>query len=158
MKKNEFCFAKWLTNKDIENILKLNEIELNKDFPSPISRFVDDDGFTTIIVKGRKIDSETKAANSVISKISQSMAFGMGINNYDIANTIFEIDDYTMVEFSLSLFGEEQCIEYNKKLTKNYQQYMQKKFGEFYKSRKSAYIKRLNREAKKQQEQNEEQL
>ena len=49
-------------------------------------------------------------------------------------------------------FDEDEAININRNLTKNYQCYMKEKFGSFYVNMKKAYIKKLYKEDKNKEE------
>lgn len=175
-KKQNFSFIKYLTNRDIEKILTPLNIEIMKRKNSDklrILRGKDENGnrYITVFAKDNNPD-ETKEMRDVVMKemmklpsfrgfmanifmssvILQSM--NPGFSQFD--NTvILRFEDYFLTE-GLSLKTEEQKLEFDRKLTKNYQNYMTKKFGRFYNSMKSAYYKKLHKEIREEEAQNQE--
>ncbi len=66
------------------------------------------------------------------------------------------IDDFFMMECVSLKIDKDEEIAFDRELTKNYQKYMLNKFGTFYKDKKTAYIKKLNKIEKTQQENQKE--
>ena len=68
---------------------------------------------------------------------------------------VLRFDDFFLTE-NLSLKTEEEELANDRRMTKAYQQYMAKKFGRFYYSMKSGYFKKLHKEVREeeQEEQN----
>ena len=57
-----------------------------------------------------------------------------------------------MVEMNCGFISDEDALEYDKKLTNNYQTFMQKKFGDFYNTQKAQYIKQLIKKEKQEKQ------
>ena len=60
-------------------------MRLNKELPTPISRFVDDEGKTKIIVKAKMLDNNQ---SDVLKKIMSYLPFRLKFPNYDSNNII----------------------------------------------------------------------
>ena len=145
MKKNKFSFLDWLTKKDIEKILKLNSMKLAKDLPLYMQRATNEEGEKVIYLKCEKMDN---TENEIINKISASI-FGPLCDIYSNNYMLIAIYDYAMTE-CFSIRPEDEQLEISKQMTNNYQGFMQEKFGTFYNSKKSAYIKKLKKELKEE--------
>ena len=175
-KKENFSFAKWLTNRDIEKLVTLFGLELmeGKDDPTKkrIIRGKDKDGYHIVAfcrnVKKEDADNALKKElfkSPTFKKFTQpianaiamlSMATGgsswSGLFNNDV---ILNFDDFFVQEL-FSLKDEKEQIEYCRSLTKIYQTYMKQKFGTFYNGKKAAKYKSLYKEIKEKEEQNQE--
>ena len=187
MKNKKFSFVRWLTNRDIEKILAPLNIEIMKKKNSDklrILRGKDENGdrVITVFCKDNNPNEEKDLQDSIMREMMQHPTFRgfmskiltvtalvssmnpeSSFSQYD--NTlILRFEDYFLTE-SLSLKSEDKQIEFGRKLTKHYQEYMSKKFGRFYNSMKGAYYKKLykedrektqNQEAEQTKETNEE--
>jgi predicted DNA-binding antitoxin AbrB/MazE fold protein len=129
----------------------------------PITKIVTKDG-CEMIARCRfneetyeKIGKNTPKVNAFPASIAlfsalASTGFG-AFNLYSDNLFILKFEDYFCYEI-LSIKSEEDEIKFGRALTKNYQEYMTKKFGDFYSSKKSAYIKKLNKQAKEEEQEN----
>lgn len=172
MNKNEFNFAKWLTKKDIAKILDSVGLELlensynrNGELIKPVSKIKTDDDKCEFIVRCRyneeklkeiekyKInnDSLLKSTKSMLLATSVAMSFFAGSYNSINGNDfLLKFEDFFCYEL-LSTKNEEDEIKFGRMLTKNYQDYMSKKFGSFYKTKRNSYYKKLNKLEKEEQ-------
>ena len=151
MQNKDFCFTKWLTKKDIKQILELNNMELAEDCPHAIHKYHTENGETAIIVAAR--NKEVLPLGQMVAHTLPLIAgafmqeYGQGGFN----NLLVELDDFTMVELGCTFLTDEKALEYNRKLTKNYHKFMHTKFGDFYNTQKAKYIKELNKEEQEKQ-------
>ena len=146
----EKSFINLLKKEDIVNILKINNLEINNDMPSPCEKLRDEDGTPYYFIKCKLIkDEEMKdiaAANENVRKLFINLAAfagALGGSYYSMGRSpLIVIRDYYMAEI-LSTMPEEDSLEYNRELTKNYAKYMISKFGETYKSARKKYINKV---------------
>ena len=183
MKKENFSFVKWLTNRDVEKILNSMGIELltdnydrNGNLLKPIKKYRDKEtGKYRIIVKCQLnedlIDKNNELNDFVLpsklknaikdilfksSIVFASMPLMNSFSSYfDDSRLILEINDFYICEL-LSLKLEEEQVKFDRVLTKGYQSYMTKKFGRFYNCMKSAAIKKAIAEEKENHEEEKE--
>lgn len=178
MKNKKFSFVRWLTNRDIEKILAPLNIEIMKKKNSDklrILRGKDENGdrVITVFCKDNNPNEEKDLQDSIMREMMQHPTFRgfmskiltvtalvslmnpeSSISQYD--NTlILRFEDYFLTE-SLSLKSEDKQIEFGRKLTKHYQDYMSKKFGRFYNGMKSAEYKRVHKEVREEEAQKQE--
>ena len=175
MKKEDFSFVKWLTKKDVKNILNNVGIELVEDhynnngkLVKSISKFKEEDGKTSVVVRCRFIENLNNSFKNDDDKINLSSKLKTDVALIAMFSTLFgassfskydsmmmlKLEDFFCYEI-LSIKSEEDEINFGRMLTKNYQEYMTKKFGDFYNCKKLAYIKKLNKEAKEQEQEQE---
>ena len=177
MKKNSFCFVKWLTNRDVEKIVELlgYEIMPKKDNPDKkrIYRNKDKDGNHIHVFCKDLISIEAKRAvekellqvdafrdmMKQIGVISAMLGMMNGGSDYSFGQMndiiILDISDFFVFE-QLSLKDDKAQIENNRRMIKIYQDYMSKKFGRFYNGMKSAEYKRVHKEVREEEAQNKE--
>ena len=175
MKKQEFSFVKWLTIRDIQKILETMNLEITKKDDGSnklkITRAKDENGhrYITVFCKYRTVDETQDIKDDLLKEMAKTPAFGGMMSNimmtsavvgtlnqgFDFSNfddvVMLRIDDFYIVE-ELSLKPEKEQNEFDKKLTRNYQDYMTKKFGRFYNSMKGAYIKKMRKQVQEEQE------
>ena len=156
----DVCFTQWLTKKDIKKILELNNMELCEESPNAIFTHHKENGETSLVVSARHKDYDG-SLGTIASAYAMPLVAGIllqanGQNAYNANNTLIELDNFTMVEMNCGFISDEDALEYDKKLTKNYQVFMQKKFGEFYNTQKSKYINKLIKQEEKQTTQESE--
>lgn len=169
MNKNEFNFTKWLTKKDIVNILNSVGIELlennynrNDELVKAISKIKTDDGKYELIVRCRFNQENTNDFNktnpvmeflnekypSIQKHLLGILSFnGLCTGGYNSVlgnDFILKFEDFFCYEL-FSTKNEEDEVEFGRMLTKNYQEYMTKKFGSFYKAKRNSYYKKLNK-------------
>ena len=178
MKKENFSFVKWLTNRDIEKILEPLNIEImekedeNGNLKKRITRFKDENGNRSIVVfcKNNNYDETKQAKDAIMKEMMQIPALKKMMSNVIMISAmlgslnpesnfsqyndmlILKFEDYFLTE-SLSLKTEDEQIDFDRKLTNNYQNYMSKKFGRFYNSMKSAHYKKLHKQFRDEQQQ-----
>ncbi len=172
MNKNEFNFTKWLTKKDIVKILNSVGIELlenhhnrNGELVNPVSKIKTDDGKYEFIVRcrfneeklkqlkqnGVKIDFMPKSLKIVLLAMSSLLApFAGSYNSINGDDFLLKFEDFFCYEV-FSTKNQEDEVEFGRMLTKNYQEYMIKKFGSFYKTKRNSYYKKLNKIEKQEQ-------
>lgn len=173
MKNKKFSFVKWLTNRDIEKILAPLNIEIMKKKNSDKLRIIRGDGAITVFCKDNNPNEEKDMRDSIMREMMQHPTFRgfmsriltvnalvssmnpeSSFSQYD--NTlILRFEDYCLIE-SMSLKSEEKQIEFDRKLTKHYQEYMSKKFGRFYNGMKAAALKKSYKEAREEEAKNKE--
>ena len=170
--KKEFCFTKFLTNRDIEKILTSVGMELikdqynkNGDLLKPIIRSKDEDGKTNIIVRCR-FNEETKEKMSQendkiimnlspeLKKILFPMFMFSSLGNFGRYSKysdmmMLQFEDFVLYEI-LSLKDDDEQIKFGRMLTSKYHDYMKEKFGKFYVYKEAAYIKKLRKEAREE--------
>ena len=173
----KFHFTKWLTNRDIEKIVKElgYEIVTKKDDTTGkdklrIIRSKTDEGYSIIVfckdlimMKEKSMINDILCSSKELGKIYalntmlSAIALGMGMNNdfVEASNTIIlNIDDYFIME-SMSLKDEDAERENDRRMSKIYQGYMSKKFGKFYNNMKRAHYKTLHKELRKEDSEKE---
>lgn len=171
MKKERFSFVKWLTTRDIEKITeKLGyEILPQKDNPDKkgILRGKDENGYhLTVYCRDLNKSEENALINSFLMGMPgfrrlatsmMAMAATLAGASEDAtsiweANTIvlLRFDDFFLQE-TFSLKNEDKQIEIGKRLTKEYQNYMTKKFGRHYTDMKRAYYKQLYKQHREEE-------
>ena len=167
MKKEKFSFVKWLTNKDVEKILNLVGFEVLTDEKNPdkkrINKYKDEDGYKIYVycknVKQMKEDLEiTKAlASTEIGKKFVPLIVGGMFGEYGINGpTLLAFEDFTLYELLSLRLDEEETVKFNRYLTKVYQNYMKQKFGRYYIDMKRAYCKKLYKEIREENKENNE--
>ena len=185
MKKEKFSFVKWLTDRDIEKILKslgyeiMEKEDKNGVLKKRILRGKYDNGERNIIVFCKDLEYAEKRAKMddamreiimqspelrhMMSNILMTSAL-LGAANPDgfskwsemSSMAILKFDDFFLTE-NLSTKSEEEQLENDRRMTRAYQKYMTQKFGRFYNSMKSGYFKKLHKEIREEEQKQEEQ-
>ena len=179
MSKNDFNFTKWLTKNDISKILNTVGIELiennydrNGKLIRPISKIKIDDKYEYIVrckfneeklaemekgkIKNNFVPDSIKTTLLALGSIlAASSLSGSSYNSINGNDFVLKFEDFFCYEV-LSTKSEEDEIKFGRMLTKNYQEYMIKKFGNFYKAKRNSYYKKLNKMEKEQQNLEEE--
>ena len=169
-------FVKWLTNRDVEKIAKLVGLKLMEkdedDNKQRIIRYKKEDGYHLIAfcnyLPSEEIDQENQDFMMKVPEYKQlckSFLLAAGIfaslggDYYGQNNTVvLDFDDFFLQE-AFSLKEKDEQIEYNRNLTKVYQQYMSEKFGRHYNDMKRACYQKLYKEIRNEgNEQQEQQL
>ena len=177
--KKDFCFTKFLTNRDIDKILDSVGIELVKnqynrdgELLKPIIRMKDEDGKTIITVRCQfnekmkeAMEYDKKDKINIPQSLKNILLLSAMVSTLLGASSWSKYDDMMMLRFEdfllyevLSLKDEKTQIEFGRMLTNKYQHYMKEKFGKFYMYKEAAYIKKLRKEVKGQKENEEKTL
>ena len=146
----KFSFLEKLTDKEIIEILEMNNFKLNLDIEQPLRRGYNKDGEYLVVANCLRFRQEKKLND--ISFMNGALLRNVGgystntsshsANNTYIGEEIIGIKDFYMTEiWSTKKAAYQQ--KYESKLTKNYQKYMAEKFGDQYLEKAENYFKEL---------------
>ena len=163
--KKQFSFVKYLTKKDVLELLKRCNFSLASNYPQSLRKHKEKDGTYTITIKAtnnNKNEAKDELENILfknrrdVGLMYAMMAISMG-DSWSVFSgktSIFEISDFAFVNLMPmpDLFGE----DVSQMLTKKYHEFMKEKFGTFYVSKFKKYYKKIMKEQKEQENCNEE--
>ena len=158
--KKQFSFVKYLTKKDVLELLKRCNFSLASNYPQSLRKHKEKDGTYTITIKAtnnNKNEAENislKNKSIVLLHAFMSMSMEDSWSVYSGKTSIFEISDFAFVDLMPmpDLFG----ADVSQMLTKKYHEFMKEKFGTFYVSKFKKYYKKIMKEQKEQENCNEE--
>ena len=152
----KFSFVKLLTDEDIVEILKRNNLRLLEDVKQPIIKGQDNDKEYTIVAKCEYIENpysvEEEMHDLISTTLFKDIPFMQGLTKryslYDKTELV-EIHDFYMEEL-MSLKSEEETKEHVLELTKNYHKFMTEKFGDMYTEKAEEFFNNLKEEENQQ--------